>query len=226
MKKKATEVIARAETDDGLLELVRRADGAYLILHGGRVLMNSAQNRSEVVLGELAARAVADRTAPRVLVGGLGMGLTLRAVLAILPRRAEVLVAELNPVVVSWCEGPLAPLNGAALDDPRVRLQIGCVAAVLAAARAAGGTRRFDAVLFDLYEGPRTATQGADDPLYGRAAIGAARGALCSDGVFAVWGEAPDAPFEARLKRAGFTVSRHRPGRGGHRHVVYLANLA
>ncbi len=214
--------LEKIETPDGALELRRRGEGDFLILIGGRVLMNSSANRSEQALGSVACKRVADRHSPRVLIGGLGMGLTLRAALDALPRTAEVVVAELNPVVVGWCRGPLAALTGKAIDDPRVSVIEGDVAAVIAAA-AKQETGRFDAIIIDLYEGPGSGTDAVKDPFYGSMALVRTRDALAPKGVFAVWGENPDAGFEKRLTAAGFLFDRQRPGRGGMRHVVYLA---
>lgn len=221
------ETLASAETSEGRLELRRRGESELVITIGGRVLMNSAAHRSEAALAELACRPIAGLPRPRVLIGGLGMGYTLRAALGVLPRRASVTVAEIEPVIMEWCRGPLAAAAGKAVDDPRVMVEIGDVAATIA--RAAAGGAGFDAILLDLYEGPRTAAggrDGRDDPLYGRAALARVRAALNPRGVFAVWSEEPDAAFEARLSAAGFTWERQRPGRGGPRHTLYLAGTA
>src|SRR5512144_1092478 len=123
----------RLETTDGILELRQRGERDFLILINGRVLMNSGASRSEISLGRDACRLIADRPRSRVLIGGLGMGLTLRAALDVLPATAAVVVAELNPVVIRWCRGPLAPLTGQAIDDPRVSVVAGDVADVIAA---------------------------------------------------------------------------------------------
>ncbi|HEV3076292.1 MAG TPA: spermidine synthase [Thermoanaerobaculia bacterium] len=216
------QTLASAETPEGLLELRRRGESELVITVGGRVLMNGAAHRSEAALAELACRPIAGLPRPRVLIGGLGMGYTLRAALGVLPRRASVTVAEIDPVIVEWCRGPLAEPAGRAVDDPRVAIEIGDVAAAIARAAAVGGGG-FDAILLDLYEGPRTAAHGRDDPLYGRAALASVRAALNPGGVFAVWSEEPDAAFESRLGAAGFTWKRVRPGRGGPRHTLYLA---
>ncbi|MDA8100908.1 MAG: hypothetical protein M0042_14925 [Nitrospiraceae bacterium] len=216
------QTIEKVGTPDGVLELRRRGDGVFLILVNGRVLMNSYANRSELALGELAATAVSSRPRPRVLIGGLGMGLTLRATLDKLPGAAEVVVAELNPVVVTWCNGPLAELNKNAVADPRVRIAIDDVATVIATA-ALPASERFDAVIIDLYEGPGASTDAVNDPFYGNRALTTTKAALSPGGAFAVWGENPDAGFEKRLSSAGFTFQRLRPGKGGLRHVVYLA---
>lgn len=214
------QTIATAPTPDGALELRRRGERDFLILISGRVLMNSSASRSELALGDLACRAVASRPRPRVLIGGLGMGLTLRAALDALPPDAEVVVAELNPVVVEWCRGPLAGLTQNAAGDPRVAVVIADVAAVIA--DTAGG-RSFDAVIIDLYEGPGSGTDAVHDPFYGHRALQRTAAALSDGGVFAAWGEQPDGAFEKRLRTAGFEFDRLRPGRGGMRHVVYIA---
>jgi spermidine synthase len=219
------QTLASAERSEGLLELRRRGESELVITIGGRVLMNGAAHRSEAALAELACRPIAGLPRPRVLIGGLGMGYTLRAALGVLPRRASVTVVEIDPVIVEWCRGPLAEPAGRAVDDPRVAIEIGDVAAAIARAAAEGGGG-FDAILLDLYEGPRTAAHGRDDPLYGRAALARARAALNPGGVFAVWSEEPDAAFESRLDAAGFTWERHRPGHGGPRHALYLATAA
>ena len=135
---------------------------------------------------------------------------------------AQVIVAELNPVIVTWCRGPLAELTNRAVDDPRVSVVIDDVAAVIARA-AQPGAEQFDAIIIDLYEGPGASSNALHDPFYGSRALKTTAAALSSGGVFAVWGENPDAAFEKRLAVAGFIVDRQRPGRGGLRHVVYVA---
>jgi spermidine synthase len=209
----------RVATSEGPLELRQRGERDFLITLGGLVLMNSLANRSEIVLGQRGCRQLQHRPAARVLVGGLGMGCTLRAVLDSLPADAAVVVAELNPVVVDWCRGPLAALTGGAVDDPRVHVEIADVAALVGS--AAPGA--FDAVLFDLYRGPHFRTDPQHDPLYGSRAIARVRRALKPEGVFAVWGENHDAGFVQRLRAGGFAVTTERPGRGGLRHVIFLA---
>jgi spermidine synthase len=158
-----------------------------------------------------------------VLIGGLGMACTLRAALDALPAGAAVVVAELHETIVRWCRGPLAGLSGGAVDDPRVEVRVGDVAEAIRAAAAPSGPR-FDAVMLDLYEGPYPAAQPTAHPHYGPAALARTRAALAPGGVFAVWSEEPDARFERALAAAGFAVRRERPGRGGRRHAVYVAN--
>jgi spermidine synthase len=210
---RAWTVIDAAATPEGALELRQRGDD-FLIVVGGRVLMSSAAHRTEVAVAEVACTGLTG--SPKVLIGGLGMGYTLRAALDALPATAAVTVAELNPVIERWCHGPLAPLTSGAVDDPRVTLKIADVARLIAT------TRGWDAIVLDLYEGPHAATQSADDPFYGARALRATHAALVAGGKFAVWSEDPDFAFEKRLATAGFTVTRA-PARGGPRHAVYLA---
>ncbi len=214
--------IETIETVDGHLELRQRGERDFLIMINNRVLMNSTANRSEVMLGELAAKRVALRPKPRVLVGGLGMGLTLKAVLDALPADAEVVVAEFNPVVVRWCRGPLAGLTQHSVEDPRVTVIVDDVAYLIGQA-AEPKARKFDAIIIDLYEGPHAKTDARNDPFYGSRALKTTAEALTDGGIFAIWGENPDEAFEKRLTAAGFAIDRQRPGRGGLRHVVYVA---
>lgn len=216
------QTIDKVETADGILELRRRGARDYLILVNNRVLMNSSASRSEIALGELACAPVKSLPHPWILIGGLGMGLTLRAVLDSLPSSARVEVTELNPAVITWCKGPLAGLTNNAVYDPRVSINLDDVASVIAQS-SQPATHKFDAIIIDLYEGPHSGNDRLNDPFYGDRALKATRAALAPTGVFAVWGEAPDRAFEKRLTAAGFSIAVQRPGRGGLRHVVYIA---
>ena len=209
-------------TADGLLELRQRNGSDFLITIDGRVLMNSHANRSEVLLSKLACNCLKIKINPKVLIGGLGMGCTLKAALDELPGNARVVVAELNPIVVKWCRGPIAALTGGAVNDPRVTIEIADVASMIRNSAMKGGDHRFDAIILDLYEGPFEAAKERGDYLYGDTALEMSVSALMPGGVFAVWSEDPDRAFERRLVHAGFTFKRHRPGRGN-RHVVYIA---
>jgi spermidine synthase len=212
-------------TDAGILELRQRGERDFIITIGAQILMNSLSNRSEVVLGQLGCGHLKASSTPRVLVGGLGMGFTLRAVLDTLPLSAGVVVAELNPTVLEWCRGPLAALTGNAVGDPRVTVEIGDVARRIRMTAESGGEPRFDAIILDLYRGPHAKTDQRDDPLYGSRAIEYMRVALKPRGVVAVWGENYDENFDKRLRGAGFSVTTDRPGRGGLRHAVFLGRL-
>jgi len=216
-------IIDSIDTDEGLLDLRQRGETDFLITIDSRVLMNSSANMSEIVLAELACEPLKNKKKPRVLVGGLGMGFTLKAALDNLPADAEVVVAELNPIVVKWCRGPIAHFTGGAVDDPRVKVVIDDVAAIIYYAAMKGKGNRFDAIIFDLYEGPHKGDRGRGAYLYGDMALKLSRSALKAGGVFAVWSEDPDKAFEKRLKAVRFSVNRQRPGRGGRRHVVYIA---
>jgi len=205
--------------NEGVLELRQRGKGDYLITLGSQVLMNSKAQRSEMALGELGCRKLRDHRAPKVMVGGLGMGITLRAVLDTLPATAEVVVAELNPTIHKWCLGPLLELTDAAVIDPRVSVVITDVAALIRSAEQGS----YDAIILDLYRGPGPQSDPVNDPLYGSRAIDHCRTALKSSGVLAVWGENPDSGFEGRLDSGGFVVRCERPGKGGYRHAVWVA---
>ena len=205
-------------TPEGDLELRQRGPRDYLILVGGRVLMSSTAFRSELAVADLACKPLVGKVKPRVLIGGLGMAYTLRAALDALPPDAEVTVAELNPRVVAWCEGPLAVLTDDALHDPRTRLHVGDVTDLIGQS-----PRQWDAIMLDLYEGPHAASQRPDDPFWGRAALERTMAALRPGGLFTVWAEDFDPPFVKRLQAVGFAVQVHHPGKGGRRHTVYVA---
>ncbi|MEW6672467.1 MAG: spermidine synthase [Thermodesulfobacteriota bacterium] len=216
-------IVDAIDTEEGVLDLRQRGETDFLITIGNRVLMNSSASVSETVLAELACAPLKNNETPRVLVGGLGMGFTLKAAIDNLPADAEVVVVELNPITVKWCRGPLARLNGAALDDPRVKVVIDDAASVIRHAAVKGGEERFDAIILDLYQGPHETEAGGGAYLYGDPALDLSASALKAGGIFAVWSEDPDRAFEKRLKAAGFALNRQRPGRGGRRHVVYIA---
>ena len=150
------------------------------------------------------------------------MGCTLRAALDELPGNARVVVAELNPIVVKWCQGPMADLTGGAVNDPRVTVEIVDVASMIRNSAKKGKDNRFDAIILDLYEGPFEAAKERGDYLYGDTALEMSGSALMPGGVFAVWSEDPDKDFEKRLVKVGFSFKRHRPAKGN-RHVVYIA---
>jgi spermidine synthase len=210
------DTIAAVDTADGRLELrQQRGKPSFVIAIAGRVLMTSSARRSEEALGRLGARP------GRVLLGGLGMGYTLRALLDALPADARVEVAELTPAIVDWCRGPLAGLTGAAIADPRVEVRITDVAVPIGEARAA-----YDAIVLDLYEGPYAATQPREHPIFGDGALARAKRALRPGGLLAIWGEDEDPGFVRRLGRAGFEASLHRQGGGGRTHVIYLGRAS
>jgi spermidine synthase len=205
----------------GTLRLKQRGS-EYSIMLGSNELMNSRLSGSEEALAGLACERLAGRPQPRLLVGGLGMGFTLRAALAALPADAAVEVAELIPEVAQWARGPMAPVFGGCLDDPRVTVSIIDVADAI----GADGSR-YDAILLDVDNGPEGLTVAANDRLYGQAGLALAKAALRPGGVLAIWSQGPDHSFTRRLKATGFATEEHsvrasRTGRGA-RHVIWLA---
>ena len=215
------ETIDTAEMPHGGGEIrpVRRGE-EYSIMLGATELMNSRLSGSEEALARIAAERIAGRARPKVLIGGLGMGFTLKAALEALPKEAAVTVAELVPAVVRWADGPLAHLFGSSLSDPRVRVIEEDVAVPI----GAGG---WDAILLDVDNGPDALTRAANDRLYDRGGLSAAKAALRPGGVLAVWSSAPDKAFTRRLREAGFTVdevpARARSGGRGGRHHLWFA---
>jgi spermidine synthase len=215
-------VLDRVETRDGALELRGRGADDFVIALSGRILMTSRASHSEARLGTLVAQRLPAGPAPRLLIGGLGMGITLRAALDVLPRGATVEVVELNAVVIDWCRVPLAGLTNDALGDRRVRAVVGDVADRIRMASTAPRRGKFEGIALDLYEGVRPTHRGADDPCYGTAALARTHDALAPDGVFGRWSEQPDVAFSRRLAKAGFAVDSERAGNGGRRHAVCL----
>lgn len=216
-------ILDRFTSDNETLELRQRGDRDFIITIGPQILMNSRAQRSEMALGQLGCRSIQNHPAPRVLVGGLGMGCTLRAVLDALPATAEVIVAELNSRIVEWCRGPLSDLTSGAVSDPRVTVVIGDVAHLIRTCATEKNGKGFDAIILDLYRGPHAKTDKRDDPIYGSRAIERTYSALNPAGTFAVWGENYDEGFVKRLSKGGFSVTTERPGKGGYRHAVFMA---
>ncbi len=203
---------------DGELRLIRRG-GDHMMMLGGNELMSSRLSGSEVALATLGCRAApADA---RVLIGGLGMGFTLRAALAMLGPKARLVVAELVPEVIDWARGPLADLFAGCLDDPRVELVTADVAGLIRDGRA-----DYHAILLDVDNGPDGLTRAANDGLYGRAGLAAAYAALKPGGTLAFWSSAPDPRFTQRLGKARFAVEEvavRAHGERGARHTIWLA---
>ena len=204
------------------LTLARRGD-EWVVRYCGRVLMSSRQHGSEDALAALALEHLRRPGGARtVLVGGLGLGYTLRATLDRVGPDARVVVAEISPELVAWNRGPLAHLAGSPLDDPRTRLQVGDVVGRIAEAHGA-----FDAILLDVDNSPSSMVLAGNDRLYGDRGVAACREALSTGGVLAVWSAGPDEAYLARLTRAGLEaravpVPARGAGAGGARHVVFL----
>jgi spermidine synthase len=220
---KPWELLGETRTPDGSLMALTRRGNEYVIHADGKSLMSSRMHGSEEALAAFGCRHLEARTEPCVLIGGLGMGFTLRATLDLLPPDATVVVAELVPAVVKWNRGPLGPLAGHPLADPRVRLEVCDVAVTLSSSRDA-----FDAVLLDVDNGPRAFSARDNSGLYDDRGLAAARRALKADGTLAVWSAWDDRKFEQRLRYGGFEVEvervRGRLRKGGPRHTIFLAH--
>ena len=201
------------------MKLYRRGDD-YMIVIDRNELMSTRMNGSEIALGTMALERI-KAPAPHVLIGGLGMGFTLRAVLGAVGVAARVTVAELVPEVIGWARGPLAGVFGGCLDDPRVALIEGDVAAVI---RDGPGT--YDAILLDVDNGPDGLVRAGNDRIYAPRGLALAKAALRPGGVLAVWSAAPDARFVRTLKDAGFAVEevavKARTNGKGPRHVIWF----
>ena len=206
--------------DGGALRLMRRGQD-HMILFGRNELMSSRLRGSEEALATLAYDRVKGRPRPHMLVGGLGMGFTLRAALGVLPGDARITVGELVPKIVEWARGPLAFLFGDSLDDPRVEIAVRDVYELITGSRAA-----YDAILLDVDNGPDGLIHMANDRLYGPEGLRAAYAALKPGGVVAIWSAYPDKAFTERVRRAGFRVDemkvRATGGRKGAHHVIWL----
>jgi spermidine synthase len=200
--------------------LTRQGD-EYVILVNGKTLMSSRMHGSEEALATIACRDARRLEQPRVLVGGLGMGFTLRATLDLLPSAATVRVVELVPAVVEWNRGPLGAIAGHPLDDRRVRVEVGDVGFTLRA--NPGG---FDAILLDVDNGPSAFTTPANEGLYDNSGVAASYAALRMGGALAVWSAWEDRKFEQRLRFHGFVPQvdrvRARLKKGGARHTIFL----
>ncbi len=206
------------------LRLMRRGS-EFAIMLGADSLMNSRLSGSEEALATLACERLQEKQHPHILIGGLGMGFTLRAALEILPPAARVTVAELVPAVVAWARGPMAEIFSGSLSDPRVEITEGDVKALIRSARAS-----YDAILLDVDNGPDGLTRASNDGLYNAAGLVAAREALRPGGILGVWSQGPDENFTRRLIKAGFEIEElrvraHRSKRGA-RHVIWLAKKA
>ena len=211
----------RIPGERGELRLMQRG-GEFSIVVGNIELMNNRVSGSEEALAAMACARLRGPPPPRVLIGGLGMGFTLRAALAHLGADAQVIVAELVPAVAAWARGPLAHIFAGCLDDPRVLLKDGDVGSEIAARAAA-----YDAILLDVDNGPEGLVRRENDRLYDVAGLARARAALRAGGLLGVWSQGPDRTFKARLQRSGFAVEETRvranPRGGGGRHVIWLA---
>jgi spermidine synthase len=219
---KPFELLGQTVSPDGsVMKLIRRGD-EYVILVDGAVLMSNRMHGSEEALATFGCQRMRTLERPSVLIGGLGMGFTLRAALDLLPSDASVVVAELVPAVVEWNRGRLGPLANHPLKDKRVRVETGDVAVTLSSR-----LDQFDAVLLDVDNGPAALTDSNNAGLYDGRGIAAAHASLKKEGVLAVWAAKEDQKFKQRLRDGGFDVQvqrgRGRLTKGGPRHTIFVA---
>jgi len=204
----------------GALQLMQRGT-EFSIMAGSNGLMNSRLSGSEEALATLSAERIGMRKSPKVLIGGLGMGFTLRAALSSFPADSRIIVAELVPEIIAWARGPLAFLHGTSLEDPRVSLYEGDVGAAITTGKP------YDAILLDVDNGPEGLSRPSNDRLYTAAGIANAKLALVPGGHLAVWSSGPDRKFTTRLKQSGMAVEeitvRANGKRTGPRHMIWMA---
>lgn len=209
-----------ATTPDGQTLRLKQRGQEFSIMLGTNELMNSRLYGSEEALAQLSIQRL-ETPSPHILIGGLGMGFTLRAALAKLGPAAKVTVAELMPAVVAWARGPMAGIFSGCLDDPRVAIREADVRSLIGLAKS-----DYDAILLDVDNGPEGITVESNDALYSHAGLEQARAALRPGGILAVWSSGPDAGFTRRLKQSGFAVDEintRARGKRGARHVIWLA---
>ena len=219
---KMRELLGTAQVPGGdELRLYRRGDD-FIIAIDRNELMSSRMSGSEEALATMTCERLRSPQAASLLIGGYGMGFTLRAALGVLGPDAKIAVAELVPGIIEWARGPMAELAAGCLDDPRVELVIGDVSKAIGAA-----TRRYDAILLDVDNGPDGLTREANESLYSASGLATAKAALRPGGILAIWSAAPDARFTRRLAAAGFQVEevgvRARSNGKGPRHVIWFA---
>jgi len=219
----ARELLGTATIPGGGEELrLFRRGGDYMIVLDRNELMSSRMSGSEEALATLTIARLRGCAAPHLLIGGYGMGFTLRAALAALPHDARITVAELVPEIIEWARGPMAALAAGCLDDKRVDVDIADVGSLIG---QASGT--YDAILLDVDNGPDGLVRRANNGLYSRSGLAAAKTALKPGGILAIWSAAPDKPFARALADAGFAVDevavRARSNGKGAKHVIWFA---
>lgn len=215
------EVIGVAEVPGGEpLRLVRHGRDFIIMLERNE-LMSSRMSGSEEALAEMTLDRLSDPANARLLIGGYGMGFTLRAALKRLGPKGWACVVELVPGIIEWARGPMAELADGCLDDPRTQLVMGDVGAEIARSRGS-----WEAILLDVDNGPDGLTRDANNGLYTMRGLEKARAALAPGGVLAVWSAGPDPAFTRRMRDAGFAVEevqvRARQNGKGPRHVIWF----
>lgn len=214
--------LGQAHTPDGTLIELFRHDGAYLIRADGVELMSTRRHRSEDRLAEVACAPLRDTPGARVLIGGLGLGFTLRAALLNLPSDAEVVVAELMAEVIAWNADPSFDLSAEAMRDPRVTVVHDDVVNVLRANPAG-----FDAIMLDTDNGPEGMIMSENSRLYAARGIALTTAALRGPGIIAYWSVGDDPGFAAALTRSGLALQTLRVrahNTAGPMHTIFVAH--
>jgi spermidine synthase len=218
----ARELIDTAIVPGGDEMRLFKRGGDFMIVLDRVELMSTRMNGSEEALATMTCDRLADPSAAHLLIGGYGMGFTLRAALGVLGKAATATVAELVPEIIAWARGPMADLTASCLDDPRVRLVERDVAALIDAE-----TSTYDAILLDVDNGPDGLTRRENNRLYTARGLASAWQALRPNGILAIWSAGPDPAFARRLSQAGFAVEevavRARQNGKGPRHVIWFA---
>lgn len=218
---KPRELLATAQIPGGDELRLYKRDRDFIIALGANELMSSRSSGSEEALALMTCERLQNTETPNLLIGGYGMGFTLRAALGRLGAHARCTVVELIPEIISWARGPMADLTAGCLDDPRVEIVMRDVSRAIAAAE-----RRYDAILLDVDNGPEGLTRAENDHIYSLLGLQEAKRALKPGGVLAIWSAAPDEKFARRLKHAGFRVEEVmvRAGRDGKgaRHIIWF----
>jgi spermidine synthase len=217
------ELIGTATIPGGEAELRLFRRGAdFMIVLDRNELMSSRMSGSEEALAVMTVERLRGRAAPQMLIGGYGMGFTLRAALGATGKDARLTVVELVPEIIDWARVPMAAMAAGCLDDPRTALRIGDVGDAI---RSAEGD--YDAILLDVDNGPDGLTRRANNGLYSRSGLAAAKSALTPGGILAIWSAAPDKAFAQSLSNAGFIVDevavRARSNGKGAKHVIWFA---
>ncbi len=216
------ELLGTAEVPGGTDLRLFRHDRDFMIVMGQNELMSSRMSGSEIALATETIKRLKGRPAPCLLIGGYGMGFTLRAALEVVDAKAQLVVVELVPEVIEWARGPMAEIAAGCLDDPRVRLLMGDVGSEIDGAQG-----DYDAILLDVDNGPDGVVRDGNGALYSSSGLRAARRALTPGGVLAVWSAGPDPAFTRRLEKNGFAVDQIRvPARSngkGPKHTIWFA---
>ncbi|HET9628130.1 MAG TPA: spermidine synthase [Novosphingobium sp.] len=217
----ARELLGTARVPGGEELRLFKHDRDFMIVLGGNELMSSRMSGSEIALAEQTLARLGKPQAPCVLIGGYGMGFTLRAALAAMGPKSELVVCELVPEIIAWARGPMAELAAGCLDDPRVRLMMGDVAFAID-----GAYNEYDAILLDVDNGPDGLVRAENNGLYGKSGLRAAMNALKPGGIVAYWSAYADPAFTRRLERTGFEVEeitvRARSNGKGPRHTLWF----